>query len=131
MSDLPPQNLESAPTQIATSTWPRAVGFIGLGSKSSHLLPNLIYENSPSHTFYVDMGWPMAKNLRQKLPQETTLYVYDVIQTLVKEFVGDQDPRGKSGECRVCPCESSREVTEKSVSDSLFEFVYRATSGLI
>ena len=27
----------------------------------------------------------MVTNLRNKLPQETTLYVYDVIQSLVKE----------------------------------------------
>lgn len=63
---------------------------------------------------FADMGWPMAASLRQKLPQETTLYVYDVIQSLVKEFV--DDPDGKSGSCQVSSCESSHEVADKSVS---------------
>lgn len=62
------------------------VGFIGLGAMGKH----------------------MAEHLANKLPKESTLYVYDVIPDAVKELT-DKYPS------RVTACESAKQVAENSV----------------
>jgi 3-hydroxyisobutyrate dehydrogenase-like beta-hydroxyacid dehydrogenase len=62
------------------------VGFIGLGA----------------------MGLPMASHLAAKLPKETRMYVFDVVQALVDKICSEHPDR-------VWSCSSSREVAEKTV----------------
>lgn len=68
---------------------PTAVGFVGLGT----------------------MGFPMAANLISKLPKGSKMYVYDISAASVTKFEA-QHPQ------QVVPCNSAKEVTEKSVSGS-------------
>ncbi|KAL7275658.1 hypothetical protein RUND412_001391 [Rhizina undulata] len=67
MKFLQPSILASPSRRLFSSTAARDVtyGFIGLGR----------------------MGYPMARNLRQKLPKEDTLVVYDVNKAATKQFV--------------------------------------------
>lgn len=65
---------------------PKAIGWIGLGL----------------------MGDPMARNLLKKTPEDTQLFVYDVVPAAVEKFV-------QEGKGRVQACQSSREVAERSV----------------
>ncbi|KAK6072215.1 3-hydroxyisobutyrate dehydrogenase [Seiridium cupressi] len=61
----------------------KAVGFIGLGI----------------------MGLPMAKNLSQKLPSNTKLYVFDVVEDAMKNL------EAAAANDRVVSCKSAAEVT--------------------
>ena len=63
------------------------LGFIGLGA----------------------MGLPMAANLVSKSPRGSVLYVYDISDTVLNEFLG------ANGQSAVV-CKSPREVSEKAVS---------------
>ena len=65
----------------------KAVGFVGLGA----------------------MGKPMAKNLIEKLPPESQVYLFDVIATGVNELC-EKYPKKCFG------CSSPQEVANKSVS---------------
>jgi UDP-N-acetyl-D-mannosaminuronate dehydrogenase len=58
------------------------------------------------------MGLPMATNLLKKMDKDTTFYVFDVVEESVKKLV-------EAGEGRVKACESSKEVTDKSVRHQL------------
>lgn len=62
------------------------IGFIGLGA----------------------MGSPMAGHLAAKLPDETHIFVFDVVQSLVDQLC-QQYPQ------KVTACSSAREVAERSV----------------
>ncbi len=65
---------------------PKNIGWIGLGL----------------------MGLPMATNILNKTDQDSKIYVFDVVQDAVRKFV-------EAGQGRVIACESSKEVTDKSV----------------
>ena len=65
------------------------VGFIGLGA----------------------MGLPMAGHLAAKLPAETRIHVFDVVQSLVDKLSSKYPET-------IVVCSSAREVAEKSVSCS-------------
>lgn len=65
------------------------VGFIGLGA----------------------MGLPMAGHLAAKLPEETHIYVFDVVQTLLDQIC-QQYPE------KVTACSSAKEVADRSVRGS-------------
>ncbi|KAK3681165.1 hypothetical protein LTR37_020987 [Vermiconidia calcicola] len=69
----------------ATSDPPNSIGWIGLGL----------------------MGLPMATNLLKKTSEETKIYVFDVVEQAVQDFV-------KLNEGRVEACKSSKEVSDKS-----------------
>lgn len=60
-------------------------------------------------------GYPMAKNLRAKIPAEDTLFVHDVNTAATKQFL-DEHPQG------VKVANNVREVAENAVSkrDLLF-----------
>jgi 3-hydroxyisobutyrate/3-hydroxypropionate dehydrogenase len=56
------------------------------------------------------MGFPMAANLRKKIPKESALYINDVDASSVERFVKEYSSYG--------PVEilgTAKEVTEKSV----------------
>lgn len=53
-------------------------------------------------------GYPMARNLRAKIPAEDTLFVHDVNTAATKQFL-DEHPQG------VRVAENVREVAEKAV----------------
>jgi 3-hydroxyisobutyrate dehydrogenase-like beta-hydroxyacid dehydrogenase len=59
------------------------------------------------------IGYPMAKNLRAKIPAEDTLFVHDVNTAATKQFL-DEHPQG------VRVAENVREVAEKAVRTSHF-----------
>jgi 3-hydroxyisobutyrate dehydrogenase-like beta-hydroxyacid dehydrogenase len=54
------------------------------------------------------IGYPMAKNLRAKIPAEDTLFVHDVNTAATKQFL-EEHPQG------VRVAETVREVAEKAV----------------
>ena len=62
------------------------VGFVGLGA----------------------MGSPMMAHLAAKLPEETRVYVFDVVQSLMDDICS-QHPK------KVSSCASAREVASKTV----------------
>lgn len=64
----------------------RSIGFIGLGA----------------------MGKPMAVHLANKLPSETRIHVFDVVQTVVEQVCADFPDRVYKGS-------SAKDVAEKSV----------------
>lgn len=53
-------------------------------------------------------GYPMARNLRAKIPAEDTLFVHDVNTAATKQFL-EEHPQG------VRVAENVREVAEKAV----------------
>jgi 3-hydroxyisobutyrate dehydrogenase-like beta-hydroxyacid dehydrogenase len=59
------------------------------------------------------MGYPMAKNLRAKIPAEDTLFVHDVNTAATKKFL-EEHPQGVRVAANV------REVAEKAVSATTF-----------
>ncbi|KAM0693214.1 hypothetical protein Q7P36_006467 [Cladosporium allicinum] len=69
-------------------TW----GFIGLGN----------------------IGYPMAVNLREKIPASDTLMVLDVNARLMQCFVDDDPQTGKSDVARIQVARNARELAEKS-----------------
>jgi ornithine cyclodeaminase/alanine dehydrogenase-like protein (mu-crystallin family) len=71
----------------AMSALPKNIGFIGLGI----------------------MGYPMAQNLFAKLPNETTLRIYDISKELLQKF------QAETSKDRVQICGSCKEVAESSV----------------
>jgi hypothetical protein len=56
------------------------------------------------------MGYPMALNLRKKIPHSSKLYVYDVSKTALEKF---KEEAGSDGE--VVIASSSKEVTDHAV----------------
>lgn len=70
-----------------------------------------------------DMGRPMARTLRAKLPRTTVMYVYDVapgaMDAFVRECTGSEGEGGGEGRGRgrVVACASCREVGENAVSE--------------
>ena len=54
------------------------------------------------------MGLPMANNLLKRMDDDTTFYVYDVVQESIDNFVD-------AGKERIKACASSKEVADKSV----------------
>ena len=79
----------------AASDLPTSIGWIGLGL----------------------MGLPMATNLLKKTSEETKIYVFDVVEQAVQDFV-------KLNERRVEACKSSKEVSDKSVRRPYVVFPY-------
>lgn len=61
------------------------------------------------------MGFPMASNLRKKIPKESALYVHDIDTAAVERFVKEHDSYGP-----VRVLNSAKEITEHSVSRTLF-----------
>jgi hypothetical protein len=60
------------------------------------------------------MGFPMASNLRKKIPKECTLYVNDVDSMAVERFVKEHASYGPVHVLR-----TAKEITENSVFDKL------------
>lgn len=56
------------------------------------------------------MGFPMASNLRRKIPKESTLYVNDVDTAAVERFVKELSSVGP-----VKVLNTAKEITENSV----------------
>jgi 3-hydroxyisobutyrate dehydrogenase len=54
------------------------------------------------------IGYPMAKNLRAKIPSEDTLFVHDINTEATRRFLGE-NPNG------VRIADNVREVAEKAV----------------
>jgi hypothetical protein len=63
-------------------------------------------------------GYPMARNLRAKIPAEDTLFVHDVNTAATKKFL-EEHPEG------VRVADNVREVAEKAVSSC---FIYSIRS---
>ena len=64
----------------------KTLGFIGLGA----------------------MGWPMAGHLADKLPQQTKIYVFDVVGSLMDDLCAKYPKK-------VSKAKNARDVAEKSV----------------
>ena len=58
------------------------------------------------------MGWWMALNLRKSLPKSTTIYIYDIVPTILENF---RDASNTQGLGEVVICRNTREVAENSV----------------
>ena len=56
------------------------------------------------------MGYPMALNVRRKLPKSSTLYIYDLSQSALDRFVKEV---GSEGE--VVIASSAKEVVDNAV----------------
>lgn len=69
-----------------SSTEYKSIGFVGLGA----------------------MGRPMATHLAKKLPDSTRIYVFDVAQSVVDDFVNEYPNKVFKGE-------SAKDVADKSV----------------
>lgn len=82
---------------MATVTLPTRFGWVGLGA----------------------MGYPMAGRLRRKLPETSTLWIYDIDAASMARFSAEEEQmdaeRGVRG-AQVRIGKSSREVAEQSVS---------------
>jgi 3-hydroxyisobutyrate/3-hydroxypropionate dehydrogenase len=61
------------------------------------------------------MGFPMASNLRKKIPKESTLYVNDVDAAAVDRFVKEHTSYGP-----VKVLATAKEITEHSVTPLSF-----------
>ena len=61
------------------------------------------------------IGYPMAKNLRAKIPSEDTLYVFDVNKAATEKF---KEEAGK--EQKVVVANTARQVAEESVRSLFF-----------
>jgi 3-hydroxyisobutyrate/3-hydroxypropionate dehydrogenase len=61
------------------------------------------------------MGFPMASNLRKKIPKESTLYINDIDTTAVEQFLKEHDSYGP-----VKVFNSAKEITEHSVKGTMF-----------
>jgi 3-hydroxyisobutyrate/3-hydroxypropionate dehydrogenase len=61
------------------------------------------------------MGFPMASNLRKKIPKESTLYINDVDAAAVDRFVKEHTSYGP-----VKILANAKEITEHSVIASSF-----------
>lgn len=62
------------------------------------------------------MGYPMASNLRKKIPKGSTLYINDVNTAVVEKFVSEHSSYGP-----VKIVSSAKEITEKA--DAIFSIV--------
>jgi 3-hydroxyisobutyrate dehydrogenase len=60
------------------------------------------------------MGYPMALNVRRKLPKSSTLYIYDLSQSALDRFVKEV---GSEGE--VVISSSAKEVVDNAVRPSI------------
>jgi len=60
------------------------------------------------------MGFPMASNLRKKIPKESTIYVNDVDQAAVERFVKELSEYGP-----VKALSTAKDITEHSVRCAL------------
>lgn len=56
----------------------------------------------------------MAKNLRERLPKSSTLYINDVVPTVLDKFVAEYSNLGP-----VVVCDSAAQIVAKSVGTSL------------
>jgi 3-hydroxyisobutyrate/3-hydroxypropionate dehydrogenase len=56
------------------------------------------------------MGFPMAANLRRKIPKESVLYINDVDIPAVERFVKEYSSVGP-----IEICSTAKEITDKSV----------------
>lgn len=68
----------------------------------------------------LDMGWWMALNLRKRLENSATLYIYDIVTSILEAFV-NQALDNKLGP--VVICNSAREVAEKAVRTSIHNVI--------
>jgi len=67
------------------------------------------------------MGFPMAANLRKKIPKESVLYVNDVDTAAVERFVREHSSIGG-----VEVCSTAKEITDKSVRNEVVDkVIYR------
>lgn len=60
------------------------------------------------------MGYPMATQLRKKIPQSTELTIFDIDLSALQRFVRDTQGLGK-----VTIASNAKELAEKSVNDRL------------
>lgn len=56
------------------------------------------------------MGYGMARNVRQKIPKSSTLYVFDLNKTALEKFVAETKNDGP-----VKVCSSAKEVVDHAV----------------
>jgi hypothetical protein len=89
-------------SQRQQATW----GFIGLGQMGKRSTnASFIYGTA---LLIYQLGYPMAKNLRLKLPNDDILFVQDINQKATESF-SQESPEG------VIIAETPREVAEKAV----------------
>ena len=79
-------------------------GFIGLGAMGEFVLA------AQRHELMSTLGYPMAKNLRAKIPESDTMTVFDVNTVSLDKFSRDVIPTG------VVIAKSPRELVENAVS---------------
>lgn len=84
--------------------WPRPHGYV--------FLPAIVSRNYKTDRIPA-IGYPMAKNLRAKLPKNDTLVVHDVNTKATASFANEVGQQG------VHVAADVREVAEKSVRHSL------------
>lgn len=63
------------------------------------------------------MGWWMALNLRKQLDSSSTLYIFDVISSILDKFVNHTQGSGLGP---VVICKSAREVAEHTARQLLY-----------
>lgn len=84
-------------------TFPQSFGWIGLGA----------------------MGYPMAMNLRKRVPTDSVLLVNDVDRTAVERFIRESSEFG-----RVVEAATARDVAEQSVRTEYLSYKpYLTTSS--
>ena len=59
------------------------------------------------------MGYPMALNIRKKIPQTSKLYIFDISKAALEKFVEDT-----GSDVEVVIASSSKEVVDNTVSSS-------------
>jgi len=57
------------------------------------------------------MGYPMAMNIRQKMPSSSKLYIFDVSKAALERFVSEYSSMGE-----IIIASSSKEVVDNAVS---------------
>jgi hypothetical protein len=73
-------------------------------------------------------GYPMARNLRAKIPESDTLIIHDVNEAVMQKFASEATTEGGSlGAVEIT--DSARTVAEKAVSEIYPPFPEFAASG--
>ncbi|KAI9713146.1 MAG: hypothetical protein M1820_001131 [Bogoriella megaspora] len=90
-------------TFATSSNLQATYGFVGLGRMGKH--EDTQAENS---NLRIPEGYPMAKNLRAKLPQSDTLIIHDINPAVTTQFAEEHKGKG------VDVAQNAREISEKS-----------------
>jgi hypothetical protein len=64
------------------------------------------------------MGYPMARNVRRKIPAESKLYIYDVVPAALERFVAELGSGGG-----VVIVSSTKEVVDNAVRTEMCKLI--------